>query len=173
MVAAIAVATIGSSSASTLFLDPGPPPVKIYVKTTGSDTLDGKTIPTAVRSVRRAVELGGSQIVLVGPTYELPLLPEHKLGGKIPLPRSILLVSNQTPWEQAPSSSKGGFTEIIPAKNPNGKSNIDYRFLRLAGDNSVNLFGGGSGRSVSARFLKFQNTELWGDGLHTVRYQGD
>jgi hypothetical protein len=173
VVAAVLMVMSSKSSQAAVSVDPPPPApeMKIYVATNGSDFQNGSSPMTSVRSVKRAIALGANKIIFVGPTYELPLALEHKQSGGLVLKKSVLLVSNQTPWEEAPSSSKGGYTEILPARNLDGTVNIDYRFLKLRPASNYSI--GGQGNSMVVKFLKFQNTELWGDGLNVVRYQGD
>ncbi len=166
-IAIVAVIVYLSTNGSSAATDQGPL-TKIYVATAGNDRNPG-TPAQPVRSVKQAVALGADIAVLMGKTYTLPMGPEHLQGGGITLYKSLLVITNQTPWEQSPSSSKGGYTEVLPAVG-NGGKNIDYRFLKFKGGAG---FGGNSAVDVTARFLKFQNTEFWGNQLVNVRYQGD
>jgi hypothetical protein len=117
IVAALMYYTTSGSSAFTM------PPggiggfEKVYIATFGNDRNDGRTQDTAVRSFARALELNALNIVLVGETYVLPRKVEHLQASKgLLLDHGIILTSNQTPWEGAPSSTQGeGTTTILPS----------------------------------------------------------
>lgn len=128
-------------------------PAKIYVATQGHDANDGKTPQTPVRSLRRALSLEGMIIVVMGPTYELPLMAEHVDGGTLTLGRGAIFVSDQTPWEQSPSSASGGCTEILPARNPNGTFSARHVYVNMTGQQMTS-------ESATMRFLSFSRTEL-------------
>lgn len=168
----IGLYTINASSASVP-VPGGGPLTKIYVATNGSDLNPGTPLKP-VRSVKRAVDLNADIAVLMGKTYRLPMTAEHKNVGGIDLKKPLLVITDQTPWEHSPSSSKGGYTEVLPAVAANGRVVIDYRFLKFKSTTgSFSTIGSTVYPGVEAKFLKFQNTEFWGSGLQNVRYQGD
>jgi len=129
---------------------------KIYVATEGKDTNDGRTPETAVRSLKKALELDGAVIVFVGDTYVLPKRPEHtQQGTPLNVDHDVILISNQTPWEGAPSSGGGGSTAVLPAEYGGAMVSVispKYSY--------VNLLGPGLDKKVTVKFLHFVDTHL-------------
>lgn len=162
VVAAIAIVgmivyyTTSGSSAFTL------PPIaldKVYVATEGDDRNDGKTPDTAVRSFARALGTKASNIVLVGPSYVLPRQVEHLLASRgLMLDHGILITSNQTPWEGAPSSAGGGWTTIVADKT--------YGYLKFYNDTP-------DMRLIGTKFVDFsEGSYYFTEGLIHTRIAG-
>ncbi len=160
--------SIASSSAFTIT----PPPIgggnyKLYVATSGSDRNTGKEPSSPLRSIEEAVKRSADIVVLMGTEYQLPTEPEHTdKGYAIPLTKSLTIVSNQTPWEQSPSSSKGGYTAVVPPRI-GGKVLNQYHILKLKGKYGV------SPDKLTVKFIRFSNTELVSSLVALTRYQGD
>ena len=168
IVAVIAVKTINSSSAFTIVPPPGAGGnYKLYVATNGSDNNSGKTVTDPLRSIEMAVKKQADIVVLVGAEYQLPMESEHtEKGPSIKIEKPLLIISNQTPWEQAPSSSQGGFTVIKPPRAA-GRQMNDYHLLKLAGKYNTTV------DKLTLRFVRFSDTELRASMMMTTTYQGD
>ncbi|MFH0905282.1 MAG: hypothetical protein V1826_00990 [bacterium] len=164
IVAVLIVKSIAPSPAFTI-IPPGHPSLKLYVATSGLDSNTGLDPAKPLRSILKAAMQGADIVVLEGTEYQLPPKSEHTNDGQsIPLEKSIMIVSDQTPWEHSPSSSNGGYTTIVPPKI-GGRVRNEYHILRLRGKYLTN--------QLTVKFIRFSDTELQAYMLSRTTYQGD